>query len=329
MSQRKTWIDTGRGIMMMWVLLVHTEIYYMGFEYPVGFTQNRMTFFFIMSGYLFYKAAGIDYRRKLKGILRGIIMPYFIFMSVLQPVKHIFYNDLSPDIIIEILAGKSSWFVAALVVAEIIFLFLLYISRNRSWLLPICCVLLFSLSAYMERNGLFAENYWYFKNGIMAILFICAGYYYHKYEDRIVCINRIAYISILLITLIIIKVIEYQNADTMIFSMKANTITNYPMLIADGIVFTLLFIELIKRLPPLSFITYPGSKSLVFYFFCGACPVAVTYVANKSGFGYDGSFVSVIIVYAVVYMLDMALTYAVYRYIPFAVGKRRKDVVNN
>ena len=56
--QRKIWIDNLRGFCMLAILLDHTEIYYTGedvIDYNL-YVANVLIVFFILSGYLMYKA---------------------------------------------------------------------------------------------------------------------------------------------------------------------------------------------------------------------------------------------------------------------------------
>lgn len=80
--------------------------------------------FFILSGYLMYKPQQqFCIAHKMKSIGKSLLMPYFIFTSLLALPKAIVHGA-SIDILNifqSIIMGKASWFVAALIVAEILF----------------------------------------------------------------------------------------------------------------------------------------------------------------------------------------------------------------
>ena len=84
--ERKIWIDTLKGISMLAILLFHTEIYYAGSDVVCyGFyVENALTAFAFVSGYLFIKPeGGFSMSKKAMAIVRGLILPYFIFTLIL------------------------------------------------------------------------------------------------------------------------------------------------------------------------------------------------------------------------------------------------------
>ena len=84
---RDTKIDIARGLCMVSIFLLHTEIYYTGEEiipYACHVDNSLLAFVFI-SGYLFIKPSSntFDLRHKLLSILKGITLPYFIFTTAI------------------------------------------------------------------------------------------------------------------------------------------------------------------------------------------------------------------------------------------------------
>ena len=93
--QRKHWIDLLRGICMIAILLDHTEIYYTGIniiDYNV-YVVNALTIFFMLSGYLMYKETGFDFRNKMKSITQTLLLPYFIFSTLILFPKNLIHGS--------------------------------------------------------------------------------------------------------------------------------------------------------------------------------------------------------------------------------------------
>ena len=176
-DKRKIWIDLVRGFCMLAILVHHTEMYYVGeaiIDYRF-FADNALCTFFFISGYLFYKETPFNLKYKFLSILKTIIIPYFIFMSVIALPKALAHGKFVSisDSILSIVLGQQSWFITALATAEIIFSILLYLSKQYKWVLPIG--VLTSLIGIIFLTGneqMLAHNYWNIMDGLLAISFL-------------------------------------------------------------------------------------------------------------------------------------------------------------
>lgn len=136
-AERLLWIDMLRGICMIAILLFHTEVYYAGDAViPYSFyVDNALTIFFFVSGYLFMQrdteVSPKFVKHKARSVVRGLLLPYFLLSVVLSLPKSIVRNIALPQLMIQIVTGRAYWFVGALIVAETIFLLLLWISRGN------------------------------------------------------------------------------------------------------------------------------------------------------------------------------------------------------
>lgn len=158
-DQRKRWIDCLRGFCMMAILLFHAEIYYTGTSI-IGYNlyvSDALYLFFMLSGYLLYKKAGmIDIKYKLKSVLRNLLWPYFIFTSVMAVPKALAHGERVDNVWVlvqNVVTGQASWFIAALIVAEILFVITLRLCRGSLFALGSVCVLSFCCSALLALNG--------------------------------------------------------------------------------------------------------------------------------------------------------------------------------
>ena len=122
---------------MMAILLFHTEIYYTGTSI-IGYNlyvTDALYLFFMLSGYLLYKNVGmIDIKYKLKSVLRNLLWPYFIFTSVMAVPKALAHGERVDNVWVlvqNVVTGQASWFIAALIVAEIMFVVTLRLCRGN------------------------------------------------------------------------------------------------------------------------------------------------------------------------------------------------------
>ena len=264
--ERVGWIDFLRGISMIAILVYHTEIYYK--EYDVTpyyvYTTNAIILFYFISGYLFYKNSTFQLKQRIISIVRSLLIPYFIFTALIAVPKLLIRQmDINwEEITIHILTGRASWFIAALIVAEIVFSILLWISRGKH--IGISIVALFCFISYyiIPFNQ---HNYWQWQDALLAVTFLYLGYVYHQYKQYFHTINKPLYSLFLLLVLILIKVYEY-HVD---LPMRNIAIENVPLFLADTVVWLLLVISIINFSPRCHIIEWTGQHCIVYYFLCG------------------------------------------------------------
>ena len=322
-DKRKIWIDLVRGFCMLAILVHHTEMYYVGeaiIDYRF-FVDNALCTFFFISGYLFYKETPFNLKYKLLSILKTIIIPYFIFMSVIALPKALAHGKFVSisDSILSIVLGQQSWFITALATAEIIFSILLYLSKQYKWVLLIGVLISFIGIIFLTGNEqMLAHNYWNIMDGLLAISFLYIGYLYHQKEN---VINRFPlYLYIIPFILFFISkwvIVEYK----VYCYLGPVDIDKYPVFIVDNVLAILLITRLCKLLPDMKPISWMGSHVIVYYFLCGGVPLTLSVLANKIGFSYYGNYLQVIVVLIAVYLMITLLTWFIYKYIPWATGR--------
>lgn len=315
---------------MMAILYDHTEVYYTGdniIPYHLYIT-NALTAFYFISGYLFYKGNTFYYSYKMKSILRTIIVPYFIFTGLIaSPKAWIHGNNIQIiEISKNILLGQASWFVAALIFAELIFSTLLYICKDKKWsliLISICC---FVLSIILSNQQ---NNYpWQINNALQAILILCFGYLYHMFERAKHHVYTTQTLCLSTVSLILIK--TYETYKGIRLYISPIVIDNYFIFLIDFIIFNIWLIHLCQWLeknintdfPLLKMIAWTGEHSLVYYFLCGGIPLLVSMAMRKINYAYEGNYLFVIITFISVYLLTSAVVWFIYRFFPQITGKR-------
>ena len=308
------WIDFLRGLSMILILVFHTEVYYK--EYDVTpyyiYVTNAIILFYFISGYLFYRPESFSLKKKLIAIARSLLIPYFIFTSLIAVPKLLVRQEAInlQEIVINILLGQASWFIAALIVGELFFALLLTKTRGKiTWLLTdaIACLIIYYVIPFNQHN------YWQWQDALLAVTFLSAGYIYHQYDNHFNTINKPLYSLIFLLILIIIKVYEYH----VNLPMRNIAVENVPLFLADCIVWLMLVISIISYIPRCKMIEWTGRHCIVYYFLCGGCPLIISIFFNKIGLPYNNYLYRYLLALIAVYLLATTLTYLIYKYIPF------------
>lgn len=321
--ERIRWIDLLRGICILAILLDHTELYATGrniIPYSL-YIVNALTLFFFISGYLFYSQNGFNWRRKLRSITLRLILPYFFFTAIMAlPKMWAHANNTSINhLLTDILTGNASWFVAALIVSELIFMLILCVSQGKTqW------IILLSIIAFLASIPLSTHHqplFWQLDNAFQALLFLCAGYVYHQNESRFNHFHKSSYTYLLIILLLIIKILEYKwNVALLIWPIH---ITNYALFLIDIFTTITLTMMLIQRLPTNRLIEWTGAHSLVYYFLCGGVPLLLSRFTKYIGIEYDTHYLFVVLLFAAVYITSSALTWMIYQLFNFLKQCRR------
>ena len=299
---------------MMLILVFHTEVYYK--EYDVTpyyiYVTNAIILFYFISGYLFYRPESFNLKKKLNAITRSLLFPYFIFTSLIAVPKLLVRQEAInlQEIVINIITGRASWFIAALIVGELFFALLLTKTRGKiTWLLTdaIACLIIYYVIPFNQHN------YWQWQDALLAVTFLSAGYIYHQYDNHFNTINKPLYSLIFLLILIIIKVYEYH----VNLPMRNIAIENVPLFLADCIVWLMLVISIIRYIPRCKMIEWTGRHCIIYYFLCGGCPLIISIFFNKIGLPYNNYLYRYLLALIAVYLLATTLTYLIYKYIPF------------
>ena len=339
MSSRIHWIDSLRGFSMILILWFHTEVYYAGqdiipYHYYV---QNALATFFFISGYLFFTEKNFSPLKKLKSLFRYIVWPYFFFTTLLVLPKAIGHGDsITIDLFFDIICGYASWFIAALIVAQILMILFLWLYGKHIILLAITAFITVIIACLIGNRAhptafFFEKDYWFFNEGLFAFSIMTLGYFYHRYENKInynfkFSISNSQFIKTLLLILlfVLIKVIENKYYAQLV--MGPLIVTHEHIFIIDILIGLMLVLYIFKNnsLPYkiIHLIRWTGKHSLIYYFFCGAVPMTVSVALNKAHFPYDGCYWHIPIAFIIVYIISTIIVAFFYKYLSFTVGRK-------
>ncbi len=308
---RKVWIDMMRGISMMAILLFHTEMYYAGHDIISYnfYVANSLCAFYFLSGYLFYNEKEFKPLKKLRSIARGLVIPYFIFTLLIAVPKALAHgNSLAPEeLLMPILTGTASWFVASLIIAELVFTLLLHITHKWNlYVLPTGIVMLIIAIAASESQ---IADYWNWKEGLLAVFYLSLGYLFHKNEEWFEPLRHTVWTTAIFILFLILKITTYHIGVNMVI----NNISNYPLFVVDTMLGILFMISICKQMHRMRLIEWTGRASLYYYFLCGGVPLLVGRMLNKIGAEYNGNYMLVMFAFLLVYVITTSAVWIIQR----------------
>ena len=311
-THRIVWIDQLRALCIELILWFHTEIYCTGADvvpYDLYVADALCTFYFL-SGYLFYNGCLFSLKRKMQSILRSIVVPYFFFTLLLCLPKALFH-DISPySLLLQIVKGNGSWFVSSLITAEVVFSCALWL--KKAWVIHMLAAIALTIAMLLTGTDLSAHhNYWNFHNALIGLVFICLGYEYHRHEERFQFLHRTSSLMILLFVFVIIKIYILKSGTSLLIEPVA--ISNYAVFMLNMLCTLPLAVGLAQRLPAARWLQWTGQRTLVYYFFCGAIPAAVSMFFTIPA----GQYYLIVIAFIIVYFITSAIVWIFYRYLPF------------
>lgn len=198
------------------------------------------------------------------------------------------------------------WFTSALAVSQILIGLLLVARCHRTITYIIYGILLTVVANYLTGSGC-DINYYYFRSGMIATLFLAIGGLYFRYENKITDIlqnRKFAIINILFFVLYCFLTI---NTDGVKSSVNSGSVNFLGVLSATYISINIIW--LVKKMPDIPLLSYIGKNSILFYFFSGAIPNVIAIIASRF-LGLTGAnclfatfVLSIIIAYIVVYII--------------------------
>ena len=264
-------------------------------------------------------------------------MPYFIFTSALALPKawlHGAGGSIS-DLLLTILTGQGSWFIASLAVAELLFCFLLWLSRAHwRWLAGAGLFAVALAYGFGTRRLAFEANWWHVNEAVVALPSLLLGYMAHRFDKlgtrwRLglfalllvlslpvnVLVASSSWPSVLVGALVLPRLFLVKNALSVLLLYLLFTISQ-----RDGV----RWVELMPRWLA-AMVSWTGRRSIVYYFFSSGVPTALTAVFSRLGYTYRGCYVEILVVFLLNLLLITLVTWAIYRYLPWTTGRRKPN----
>lgn len=293
------WINIVKALSIIFVYFVHCQLYYG----CVFYTINKFVYpwyvnaFFFVSGYLlFWKQLSepkiLEERLKyavgggnllVKNIIYRIAIPSILFSLIeFLPSSLIQGRGIElSNLLYKTVGGQTYWFTSALVVAELMILLMLFTRRKNIWFYMTISILIGFCGIWMAQNGVavFSKNWWAYRQGLIAVMFLAFGGVFWRYEQRLQKILK-WYVCFVLMVVMVATILLCDNTDPLI-----STLTIQPLGIVTSLIACVLLVQLCKLLPEVKPLTFIGQNSIGFYFLSGALPITIGLIARKLGAG--------------------------------------------
>ncbi len=270
---RKQWVDLGKGISILLVLLFHTEEYLPIVETGTKeiFSFFRMPFFFFLSGFVFTSNYHqFSLQRKLKQILRGIVWTYLIFTTIVVVPKCLANHEPIMEGVKSILLGYATWFVVSLGVAQLLFAIVLRCTKN---LKAIFAFMLISVAIGIGVKSLTDDVLPYqLDKAFFVVFFFGLGFFYRIYEPlfkRLVNWKSLLVVAAVYTALMFVEKTVLHGTTNNVFWNQS--LVNFPMFMVYSIVGITMMMLLVNVTynRHLDTICYIGSNSLIYYYLNG------------------------------------------------------------
>lgn len=264
-------------------------------------------------------------------------MPYFIFTSALALPKawlHGADGSLS-DLLLTILTGQGSWFIASLAVAELLFCFLLWLSCARwRWLAGAGLFAVALAYGFGTRRLAFEANWWHVNEAVVALPSLLLGYMVHRF-DKLGTRWRLGLFALLLVLSLPVNVLVASSSWPSV--LVGALVLPRLFLVKNALSVLLLYllftisqrdgVRWVEQMPRwlAAMVSWTGRRSIVYYFFSSGIPTALTAVFSRLGYTYRGCYAEVLVVFFLNLLLITFVTWAIYRYLPWTTGCRKPN----
>ncbi len=267
MKRRIEWIDCVKGYGILLVLLAHTNIFNsLKFE----IYTFHMPLFFFLAGYVFSIKNYSGFKPFLIKKFKTLIVPYFCFGGViliytLMTAGFTTYNffDFMKHLLLQ-QRFLTLWFIACLFFAEVIFYFILKLTKQDNRKISIIIIGL-AVMSYLYYRYININLLWNIDTCLTAIPFLGLGFVIkNNKQDFLEKFVKYRYVFFLLMINTIAGYFNYKLYHTGI-DMFWNTYNNFVLFYLSATAGILAFILFVRLLPINKAIQYIGENSLIYY----------------------------------------------------------------
>jgi hypothetical protein len=321
LSPRIEWLDVARGLCMLLIIYDHSDSYFTLLNplLPYNwYVANVLCAFVFISGYLLPTHTQLVVSKKIKSIFRSLVVPYLFFSTLFTfPKAFIHEQDVSlSESIFNILSGQSSWFICALVVAELLFVGLVQLFKDNKIAVFIVSLVCFILAKLCPEPN---NNYWSAVQALIFMPFLCMGWL-AKQRSLAISTKVFALVSALFIAL---KVVGTQiNINEVI----APLFINHPLIfMIDMMVGIAIIIFIAQKINRNIFLEHVGKHSLICYFLCGGIPLLFTKLFEKIGLGFNNAPYLLPLIFLFSTFIIVVAATLIQKYLGFLWSSKRKQ----
>lgn len=177
-TSRKGWVDALRGLAILLVMYGHCIDNMPG--YFILTSPVKMPMFFAISGYVFTISGLGDFVKKL---FRKVIIPW-LFLGLLPSVLMIPFKGVNNvlEMFMNMLSGKELWFFPCFIVGEIIHYFIRLFCKTPIWIAIASFV---CMTVGLALHHLDLLSYAMFNRALVVQPFFLVGFFFRSYEKKL------------------------------------------------------------------------------------------------------------------------------------------------
>ncbi|MCR4788799.1 MAG: acyltransferase family protein [Lachnospiraceae bacterium] len=333
MKKRIEWVDIGKYICIMLVMISHLEsdtVILQKIYHPV-----YLSFFFFLAGYVHKqpRSFGEHFIKKL----RGLFIPWLIFSNLniaLSAVISLKENrNIAGEFLWNLLQIRGQydgiWFVAALFVTFIPFYFVIKLDKKKALILTTALVVTAELyAAFMPKNVFPWNNYtlpWHLEYIPYALLWMVLGYYFKENAEKE--LDRKNTVVTRLVAVMIYLAIVYLLPDLKDVRI-VHVLIEYGRT-AAGIVMLILLCKVARSN---RYIDYVGANTIIYFALHGKLYAVLEHVLSaKLSSLYSACLSNIwlstllaVVIATVMSFILIIPAYLINRFFPWIIGRKRQ-----
>lgn len=319
-KKRLAWVDYLRAFAMLLVVYGHQVPYWN--EFFVFTSPVKLPLFFAISAFVFNEDT--DLKTFFRKLLQQIIVPWLV-LTVTPRLVLLPFRGLSwfGQQVWNILSGKAYWYMPCLIIAEILWFFILKNKKKAEWLVYALPIILFIAGCIANRCGVM--RICMIDTALTSECYFMVGYFYRHYREKIrrVVKKQIVLIwGVLYIALGVASILLYPGKCIDVHLVQYYS---YPISLSMIVIGLLLLFELgdaFLNKYPLKWLGFVGKNTLVTYIFHAGIISALNSIINKVGI-HNNPFIAVLFT-AISVTLSCCFSHLLHRFLPWIFGTRKK-----
>ena len=321
-NKRIEWIDSMKGILILFVILSHT---YPAVQYRRFFTPFFLTMFFWASGYTF--SVKNDFKEFMYGKIKRLIIPFCILGSIRVMITYILSaKDIwscLKDFVLQISCkGDEMWFVSCLFVSSLLFYIIVKVSafincQKKNEIIIVVSAWLLILGLF-DMKVLKIKCIWEAEIACMMTFYMALGFYCRREEakfNKIIKNGKVAIWN----SLIYIAIVFGISNDVDIHAEQFI----YPFLFVINSILVIIPVLQISRMICMTkikkYFVFLGQNTIFYYAFGGIVRIILYMLLKRIGITPD-QYVTPILCTMMTAVLLAVPAKLTRKYIPYAVG---------
>ena len=262
---RKLWIDELRGIAMLIVMILHFSN---GIEkqwiYSIITAPVMIPLFFSISGFLFNPCLGDD-KTFLQKIATRLIFPWVGLAISKAIVIAIIRNSMVYlwEYVLGLFTGANLWYMPCCIIAEILFFYILKISKSEKKLILITIITVL-IGGCLKQISVF--DFLHINTAMIVQIYILLGYLLRQRESELeFSIQKVFCGALVYVGMLVISFMYYAPQYMDVHKSRYYNFVICILLVFSG-VYTLFLVEKKKNRTSKTLV-FVGRNTLVFYIF--------------------------------------------------------------